>query len=157
MNTKTSKLIFYAVCTVLVLAVGFLSGKLYCAVTQNETVYYRLIRPQVYDATTGKAIKNATVTRAYDGVKYLTDDDGSTEWMSVTYKEGEETTLAIFIAQAKGYKTTLLYMVCETDSEPLEAPHIYLFSGDSSQSVSMVYSPHDEYNRELIERFTQND
>lgn len=152
-----SKIIFSVVCAILVCSIGFFAGRLTYNIKDNKQMHYCLVKPLVYDAYTGEPLANATVTNTADGKTYTTDSTGSTDWISVYYTDEEEVTLCTFIAQTDGYKTTVLYMVCETGCEPLDGPLIYMFTGPTkTETISMVYSPSDEYNKELVNRFIQN-
>lgn len=151
-----SKIVFVAVCAVLICTIGFCLGRFTYKLNNTEKTHYCLVKPIVYDAYTGEPLANATVINTADGKAYTTDSSGSTDWIAVYYSENEETKLCTFIARTDGYKTTLLYMVCETGTEPLDGPMIYMFEGASkSDIVSMVYSPSDEYAQELTRRFVQ--
>lgn len=153
MKKDINKIIFIAVCGILIFSCGFLGGKLFYGLLNNEEQHYCLVRPMVYDAFTGEAIQNATVINTLDGREYITDSNGSTDWICVYYDENEQTTLNAFIAVADGYKRTVTYAVFETAREPLDGPLIYMFSGKKSDVVSMVYSPSDEYTFELAKKF----
>lgn len=157
MKNDINKTIFYILCSVLICAIGFFAARLTYKISDAPQTHYCLVKPVVYDAYTGEPVANATVINTADGTSYRTDSSGSTDWISVYYSDGDEVTLCTFIAQYDGYKTTLLYMVCETGKEPLDGPMIYLFTGASkSDIISMVYSPSDEYSKTLTERFIQN-
>ncbi len=147
------KTVFYAVCAVLVFLCGVMSCRLVNNMANREQKHYCLVRPLVYDAFTGEVIKDAQVVNTYDGRVYSTDGTGSTDWVSVYYGEEEELVLNTFIASAEGYKRTLIYAVCQTAGEPLNGPLIYMFAGEEGETVSMVYSPSNEYTRELAQRF----
>lgn len=153
MKKDINKIIFITICGILTFACGFLGGKLFYGLLNKEEQHYCLVRPMVYDAFTGEAIQNATVINTLDGNSYITDSNGSTDWISVYYNESEPTKLNAFIAVADGYKRTLVYAVFETAREPLDGPLIYMFSGKKSDVVSMVYSPSDEYTTELAKKF----
>lgn len=153
MKKDINKIIFIGICGILTFACGFLGGKLFYGLLNNEELHYCLVRPMVYDAFTGEAIPNATVINTLDGNSYTTDSNGSTDWISVYYNEYESATLNAFIAVADGYKRTLVYAVFETAREPLDGPLIYMFTGKKSDVVSMVYSPSDEYTKNLAENF----
>lgn len=156
MKKDISKIVFIVVCAVLVCTIGFCLGRLTYKLKNTSKTHYCLVKPIVYDAYTGEPLANATVINTADGKTYATDSSGSTDWIAVYYSEGEETKLSTFIARLDGYKTTLLYMVCETGTEPLDGPMIYMFEGASkSETVSMVYSPSDKYADKLMERFVK--
>lgn len=155
MKKDVNKIVFFTLCAALVFGCGILVGRLLYNILNQNRVHYCLVRPMVYDAFTGKPIPNATVYNATDGRGYTTDSSGSTDWISVHYNEPDEITLNAFVASADGYKSTLLYMVCQTALEPLDGPLIYMFSGQESDTVSMVYSPSDDYSKALADRLRQ--
>ena len=152
-----SKIVFTVLCAVLICTIGFCLGRFTYKIRNTAKTHYCLVKPIVYDAYTGEPLANAVVTNTADGKTYITDSAGSTDWIAVYYSEEEEIKLCTFIARTDGYKTTLLYMVCETGAEPLDGPMIYMFAGASkSEIVSMVYSPSDKYVENLTKKFIQN-
>lgn len=153
MKRDINKIIFIAICGILIFTCGFLGGRLFYGVLSRDEQHYCLVRPMVYDAFTGEPIEDAVVINTYDGCKYTTDASGSTDWISVYYDEEDETKLNAFIAVADGYKRTLIYAVCQTAQDPLNGPLIYMFSGKKSDVISMVYSPSDEYTKALASKF----
>lgn len=156
MKKDITKTLFYIVAAVLLVAIGFMSGKLVYNVRDVQTQHYCLVKPIVYDAYTGEPLVNAKITNTYDGATYTTDSTGSTDWISVYYADEDELQLCTFIAEAEGYKSTVLYMVCETKHDPLNGPLIYMFTGKGKDEfVSMVYSPGDSYTEKLKDRFIQ--
>ena len=157
MKKDISKIIFAVVSAILLCLIGFSAGRLTYKVKDNGKTHYCLVKPLVYDAYTGEPIANAVVTNISDGRTYTTDSTGSTDWIAVYYNDDEEIKLSTFIARTDGYKTTLLYMVCETGTEPLDGPMIYMFTGQSrDETISMVYSPSDEYSQKLVKEFIQS-
>ncbi len=157
MKKDITKIIFYICASLLIAAIGFMTGRLIYNVKDVQSVHYCLVKPVVYDAYTGEPIVNATVTNTYDGKTYSTDVSGSTDWIAVYYSDEEELKLCTFIASAEGYKSTILYMVCETKHDPLNGPLLYMFTGNcKDEFVSMVYSPGDDYSKKLKEQYIQN-
>ena len=156
MKQDINKIIFTVICGVLVFFCGALTSRLIFGISRVEPISYTLVRPMVYDAFTGKPIANATVVNTYDGSVYTTDANGSTDWISVYYKENDDTKLNTFIASAEGFKSTAVYAVIETASDPLNGPLIYMFSGSQSETISMVYSPSDEFTQNLADRFLRS-
>ncbi len=153
MKNNIQKIIYPALTSVLLILIGFLAGRLFYTVSNEDPLHYSLVKPLVYDATTGVLIEGASVTSAESGITYVTDGTGSTDWIPLYYSSDEELVLSTFIASASGYKTTLLYMAAETGKDPLNGPLIYMFPGDNSSSVSIVSAPSDEYSKKLRERF----
>ena len=153
MKHDINKIIFIAVCGVLIFFCGALTFRLIYGISKVEPMSYCLVRPMVYDAFTGEPIANATVINTLDGQIYTTDENGSTDWISVYFNESQEIQLNTFIASADGFKNTTVYAVIQTDGDPLNGPLIYMFSGSQNQTISMVYSPSDDYTKTLADRF----
>jgi len=95
MKQDINKIIFTVICGVLVFFCGALTCRLIFGISSVEPISYTLVRPMVYDAFTGKPIANATVVNTYDGSVYTTDANGSTDWISVYYKENDDTAIEI--------------------------------------------------------------
>lgn len=156
MKRDITEILFKALCTLMLLAAGFLICMLYRNMKDIKPQHYCLVKPTVFDALTGEPVGNAVITDAYDGRTYTSDSTGSADWLAVYYEKDTELALSEFIVSAKGYKTTVMYIVTETALSPLDGPVIYLFGGNENETVSMVYSPSDEYSENLRKKFSQN-